>query len=237
MALELRKKADIFHIKEDWFEGYWHFSFGMPPQGFHDPDNTSFGTLRVFNVDTLVPGGVWPMHPHRDIEVITYCLDGEFQHADQNGKGAVLQVGDVQHTTVGRGMFHEEINHRPDVPMTFLQIWIMPREKGLEPSVQHRAVQKQERLNCFLTLVSDKDPKALPIAQDAKFAVAALETGRNVSYQLDDGYGAYLYVISGEVTVGGKSLSSGDTAKVTDEGSVDVKAEQNSELALVVVRV
>ncbi|MCI0438022.1 MAG: pirin family protein, partial [Chloroflexi bacterium] len=103
--IKVRKKSEIFHIEEDWFEGRWHFSFGIPPQGFYDPDNTNFGTLRVFNIDTIVPGGHWPMHPHRDIEVITYVLQGQFQHGDQGGRGGVLNVGDVQHTTVGSGMY------------------------------------------------------------------------------------------------------------------------------------
>jgi quercetin 2,3-dioxygenase len=237
MAIQVRKKNEIFHIKEDWFEGYWHFSFGVPPQGFQDPNNTSFGALRVFNIDTLVPGGVWPMHPHRDIEVITYCLEGEFQHADENGKGGVLYMGDVQHTTVGRGMYHEEINHRPDVPMTFLQIWVMPRERGLDPSMEQRSVQKEERLNRFLTLVSNKDPNALPIAQDAQFLVSALEAGQGASSPLDPGYGAYLYVAEGRVKVGDETLVEGDSAKITGQSAVAVAAEQDSELAMVVVRV
>jgi redox-sensitive bicupin YhaK (pirin superfamily) len=236
MAIQVRKKDEIFHIKEDWFEGYWHFSFGIPPQDFHDPENTNFGTLRVHNVDTLVPGGVWPMHPHRDIEVITYCLDGEFQHADENGKGAVLNKGDVQHTTVGKGMFHEEINHRQDVPMTFLQIWITPKERRLTPAVQNRSVDEKERLNRFLTLVSNKNPDALPIAQDAEFVVSALQSGKLASHELDEGYGAYLYVVSGQIRLGEHNLSEGDAAKIVDEPTVTVEASQDSELAMVVVR-
>ena len=234
--MQVRKKDEIFHIKEDWFEGYWHFSFGIPPQGFHDPENTNFGTLRVHNVDTLVPGGVWPMHPHRDIEVITYCLDGEFQHADENGKGAVLNKGDVQHTTVGKGMFHEEINHRQDVPMTFLQIWITPKERGLTPAVQNRSVDEKERLNRFLTLVSNKNPDALPIAQDAEFVVSSLQSGKSASHELDEGYGAYLYVASGQIRLGEDTLSEGDAAKIVDEPTVTVEASEDSELAMVVVR-
>jgi redox-sensitive bicupin YhaK (pirin superfamily) len=236
MAIQVRKKDEIFHIKEDWFEGYWHFSFGIPPQGFHDPANTNFGTLRVHNVDTLVPGGVWPMHPHRDIEVITYCLEGEFQHADENGKGGVLYKGDVQHTTVGKGMFHEEINHRKDIPMTFLQIWITPRERGLTPSVQNRGVDEKERLNRFLTLVSNKNSDALPIAQDAEFVVSSLQSGKSASYELDEGYGAYLYVASGQIQLGEHNLSEGDAAKIVDDPTVNVEASQDSELAMVVVR-
>jgi quercetin 2,3-dioxygenase len=146
-------------------------------------------------------------------------------------------VGDVQQTTVGRGMYHEEINHRPDIPMTFLQIWVMPRERGLEPSMEHRSVQKEERLNRFLTLVSDKDPNALPIAQDALFLVSALEPGQGASHPLDPGYGAYLYVASGRVKVGNETLVEGDSAKITGQSAVEVAAEQDSELAMVVVRV
>ena len=235
--IEIRRREDIFNIQEDWFEGFWHFSFGVPPQGYYDPANTNFGTLRVFNVDTLVPGGVWPMHPHQNIEVITYCLDGEFQHADNNGKGGVLMKGDVQHTTVGRGMLHEEINHRKDVPMTFLQIWIQPSEADLEPSMQQRAVELRDRLNRFLTLVSDKDPDALPIAQDAEFVVAGLEKGRSASYDLADGYGAYLLVASGQVQLDGETASDGDAVMITDTPVVEVKAVRDSELAMVVVRV
>jgi redox-sensitive bicupin YhaK (pirin superfamily) len=233
--ISIRKREEIFYIEEDWFEGYWHFSFGVPPQGYHDPDNTNFGTLRVHNVDTLVPGGVWPMHLHRDIEVITYCLDGEFQHADENGKGGVLYQGDVQHTTVGWGMYHEEINHRQDIPMTFLQIWIMPKERGLEPSVQSRSVDRKERLNRFLTLVSNKQTGTLPIAQDAEFVVSFLQSGKSVSYQLNEGYGAYLYVASGKIRLGEHTLSEGDAAKIVDEPAVATEASQDSELAMVVV--
>ena len=234
--IKVRKKSEIFNKKEDWFEGRWHFSFGGP-EGFHDPENTQFGALRVFNIDTIVPGGVWPMHSHQNIEVITYCLDGEFQHADETGKGGVLYQGDVQHTTVGRGMFHEEINHSPDKPMTFLQIWVMPRERDLTPSMEQRSVDKNERLNRFLTLVSDKDSDALPIEQDAEFAVAALEPGKTASRKLDDGYGAYLYIVSGQVQLDGQTLSEGDAAKISGVPSVDVEADEDSELAMVVVRV
>ena len=234
-VIRVRKQDEIFHIREDWFEGRWHFSFGGP-EGFYDPENTNFGSLRVFNIDTLVPGGVWPMHAHRDIEVITYCLDGEFQHADQRGKGGVLRKGDVQHTTVGRGMLHEEINHRQDVPMTFLQIWIMPRERGLEPSIEQRAVDPEERRNRFLTLVSAKDSRALPIQQDAEFVVAALDEGRSASYDLQPGYGAYLYVAEGEVQLNGQHLSQGDAARVAEEVAVAVSARRDSELTMVVVR-
>ena len=235
--IDVRKKESIFNIREDWFEGFWHFSFGVPPQGYYDPENAGFGPLRVFNVDTLVPGGVWPMHPHQDIEVITYCLDGEFQHADHDGKGGVLFKGDVQHTTVGRGMYHEEINHRPDVPMTFLQIWVTPREEGLEPSMEQRSVDQKERSNRFLTLVSYKDGNALPIAADAEFVVSALDAGKAASWDFEEGFGAYFFVAEGQVAVNGERVEAGDGARVTGVSTLEVEADSDSELAMVVVRV
>ena len=148
-----------------------------------------------------------------------------------------MSVGDVQHTTVGQGMFHEEINYSDTEPMTFLQIWIMPREKGLTPSLGQRNVDKSERLNRFLTLVSNKDSDALPIEQDAEFVVAALEAGKSAVHNLEPGYGAYLYVASGKVQLNGATYSEGDAAKIVNEPSVSVEAEEDSELAMVVVRV
>ena len=229
----VRRKDEIFYIDGGWFKGRWHFSFDQ----YRDPENTAFGTLRVFNIDTLVPGAVWPMHPHRDIEVITYCLEGEFEHADESGNGGVLYRGDVQHTSVGRGMYHSEINHRKDIPMTFLQIWIMPRERGLTPSMEQRKVKREERLNRFLTLVSSKDPQALPIQQDAEFLASALEPGATASHRLESGEGAYPYMVSGKIKVNEHSLSQGDAAKIVDEPTIEVRATEESELAMVVVRV
>lgn len=231
--IKVRPHTEIFNIEGGWFHGRWHFSFDQ----YYDPQNTSFGSLRVFNIDTLVPGAVWPMHPHRDIEVITYCLDGEFQHADNLGNDGILYPGDVQHTTVGRGMYHSEINHSSDRPMTFLQIWLMPRLHGLEPSVEQRHVQREERLNRFLTLVSSKDPLALPVHQDAEFVVAALEPGASASYALGPGYGAYFYVASGSVQVNGQALLGGDAARIMAEPRIAVQASAESEVAMVVVRV
>ena len=231
--IEIRQEKDIFHIDGDWFRGRWHFSFDQ----YYDPENNSFGALRVFNVDTLIPGAVWPMHPHSNIEVITYCLDGEFQHADNLGNDGILYPGDIQHTTVGRGMSHSEINHSETKPMTFLQIWIFPREHDLTPSVEQLKVRREDRLNRFLKLVSNSDPKALPIQQDAEFFVSALEPGKIISHGLEHGYGAYFYVISGEVLLNGHLLSHGDAAKIVKETFIEVAGKKDSELAMVVVQV
>src|SRR5574340_36755 len=153
-TIEIRRPEQIYQargrIENGTFHGRWHFSFDQ----YYDPAFVQFGTLRVFNDDTLSPGAVWPLHPHREIEVVTYCADGEFRHADEHGKGGVLKKGWVQHTTVGRGMFHSEINNRSDAPMRFIQMWFFPERQGLEPSVEQKAVERKERTNRFFPLVS-----------------------------------------------------------------------------------
>ncbi|MBM2826158.1 MAG: Pirin domain protein, partial [Dehalococcoidia bacterium] len=174
--IQIRKKEDIFFIDGEWFQGHWHFSFDR----YHDPENTNFGALRVFNVDTLVPGGVWPMHPHRDIEVITYCVDGQFKHADNLGNGGVLLPGDVQHTTVGRGMMHAEINNSETEPMTFIQIWILPSARGLEPTLEQKQIKKKDRLNHLLPIVSSRHADALPIRQEAEVYASTIEVGHRL---------------------------------------------------------
>ncbi len=232
--ITIRKPADIYLasgvIEDGTFLGRWHFSFGE----YHDPENMGFGTLRVFNDDTLSPGAVWPLHPHREIEVVTYCAEGEFRHADEHGVGGVLKKGWTQHTTVGRGMWHSEINHRKDAEMRFIQMWFHPEKMGLEPSVEQKAVERPERMNRWVPLVSNKDPGALPIRQDAQVHASFLKRGRSLTYELAEGRGAYLYVVEGgPIAVGGAPLPQFGAAKIVDEERVSVVSEGDAELLLV----
>ncbi|HEX9021694.1 MAG TPA: pirin family protein [Nitrospirota bacterium] len=212
------------------FHGRWHFSFG----DHYDPDYTDFGALRVFNDDTLSPGAVWPLHPHRDNEVVTYCAEGEFRHADDQGAGGVLKKGWVQHTTIGRGMWHSEINNLPDRPMRFIQMWFHPAERGHEPSVEQRAVEQEERLDRFLPLVSNADPGALPILADARVFSSFLHAGKAVDYSVGQGRGVYLYVVEGgPVWVNCRPIPPLGAAKVVDEPKLNVAAKGDAELLLV----
>ncbi|HEX9341326.1 MAG TPA: pirin family protein [Thermoplasmata archaeon] len=209
--------------------GRWHFSFDR----YFDPEWVRFGTLRVFNDDTLTPGAVWPLHPHREIEVVTYCAAGEFRHADENGEGGVLKEGWAQHTTVGRGMWHSEINNRKDLPMRFIQMWYVPSTPGLEPSVEQKVVRKADRTNRLLSLVSNDDRNALTILSDARVFSSFLEADRTVSHPLEDHRGAYLYVLSGgPVRVNGKAVPALGAARVVGEPAVSVRADSDAELLL-----
>ena len=209
--------------------GRWHFSFDR----YFDPRWMRFGTLRVFNDDTLTPGAVWPLHPHREIEVVTYCAGGEFRHADENGEGGVLKEGWVQHTTVGRGMWHSEINNRNDAPMRFIQMWFLPSAPGLEPSVEQKAVEKAERTNRFLPLVSNEDRDSLTILSDARVLSSFLEAGKTISHPLEEHRGAYLYVLGGgPVRVNEKTVPTLGAATLADESRVNVRSDGDAELLL-----
>ncbi|MGE5556905.1 MAG: pirin family protein [Caulobacteraceae bacterium] len=232
--ITIRMPEDIFQtdgeIENGTFHGRWHFSFGE----YYDPENTGFGPLRVFNDDTLSPGAVWPLHPHKDIEVVTYCADGEFRHADQRGEGGILRKGWVQHTTVGSGMYHSEINNRKDKPMRFIQMWFMPEGLELKPSAEQKAVDKNDRTDRLLPLVSNEDEGALRIRQDAKVYSCFLEYGHLISYRILPGHGVYLYVLEGgPIEVNGHEVPVFGATKIKQEPDINIKALENAELLLV----
>ena len=232
--ITLRPPESIYqiegHIQNGTFQGRWHFSFDR----YRDPEYTRFGTLRVFNDDTLSPGAVWPLHPHEEIEVVTYCAAGEFRHADEHGVGGLLKKGWVQHTTVGRGMYHSEINNSGTEPMRFIQMWFLPSQPGLEPALQQKRVEIAERTNCWLALVSNLHQGALPIFSNAQVLASFLTPGATVQHTLEPDRGAYLYVLEGgPVKVNGQLLPALGAAKIVAESVFLVQAENSAELLLV----
>jgi len=219
-------------IENGTFLGRWHFSFDQ----YNDPRYMHFGTLRVFNDDTLSPGAVWPLHPHHDIEVVTYCAEGEFRHADERGQGGILKKGWVQHTTVGSGMWHSEINNRKDEPMRFIQMWFFPSEKDLKPSVEQMAVDQKERTDRLLLLVSNEDSDGLKIFSDAKVYASFLRAGRRVNHAIKAKRGVYLYVVEGgAIRVNDQRVFALGAAKITGELEIDIEAERDGELLFVEV--
>ena len=180
------------------------------------------------------------MHPHHDIEVVTYCVDGEFKHADNLGNEGILYPGDVQHTTVGSGLWHSEINNSKEKPMTFIQLWIFPRVAGLVPSIRQRHVKPEERLNRLLPLVSSIHAGALPIQQDAQVYASTLEPRATLDHSVSRGQGAYLYVISGNIRLNDRGMTSGDAAKILGGDHLTrmtIQSLEKSELFMVVVEV
>jgi redox-sensitive bicupin YhaK (pirin superfamily) len=228
-VLLIRRDADIYRADGDWFSARWHFSFDR----YRDPENMGWGPLRVFNDDRLIPGAVWPLHPHRDIEGITYVVEGTFQHEDNVGNGGILPAGSVQRMTLGSGAWHSEQNASQDLPMRFIQMWILPEEAGLPPEVEQKVYPPEDRTDRLLRVLSRDGGDAVAVHQDASVYVARLERGAGVSHKFGSGRGGYLYAIDGVLEANGERVSTGDAAKIRGEDSLDLKGVELTELLLV----
>jgi hypothetical protein len=230
MTVSIRRDAKISDVDGGWFRARWHFSFDT----YYDPEYVQFGTLRVFNDDRLVPGAIWPLHPHRDIEGLTYVVEGSFRHQDDvGGPPGPLPAGSVQRMTLGRGAWHSEQNASETEPMRFIQLWIVPAERGLEPGVEQKVFTDADRTDRLLRVISGDGGDAVTVHQDAHIFVSRLSAGHEVKHELGTGRGAYLYVIEGDADVLGEGMTTGDAARIWDETGIAVSANETTELILV----
>lgn len=227
--LEVRRAAEIHEEDGGWFQARWHFSFDR----YRDPKQMGVGPLRVFNHDRLVPGAVWPMHPHADVEGITYVWKGTFRHADSLGNDGTLQPGGVQLMTLGSGALHSEQNGSKTEPMEFLQLWILPDTPSLQPALQQRQFTREQRTDRLLKVIGSGGGDVITVHQDAAVYVAALTRGTEVTHNFSAGRGGYLYLIEGAVHAGSEQLSTGDAVKLFDEQGLRLQATAASELLLV----
>jgi redox-sensitive bicupin YhaK (pirin superfamily) len=229
MPLRVIRKSEHYHMERDWLSTYWHFSFDH----YFDPKNVSFGPLRVFNDDTVQPGGGWGMHPHRDMEIITYVVSGSLEHTDSSGSQAVLRAGGVQHMTAGRGIWHSERNPSGEDILRLLQIWILPDRRGLEPSHEARQFSRSQMENVLLPVVSkNKAGDALGIHQDVTVYVSRLTSGGEVTHRIRGDRRGYLFVIEGQLRLGEHALQEGDVVRVVGGEGLDIRADGTSELIL-----
>jgi redox-sensitive bicupin YhaK (pirin superfamily) len=230
MTLKIRRDADIHDTEGGWFRARWHFSF----DSYRDPENDSFGAMRVFNDDRLIPGAVWPLHPHRDVEGLTYVVEGTFGHEDNvGGAFGPLPAGSVQRMTLGSGALHSELNASQTEPMRFIQIWILPDTAGLTPEVEQRVFTTEERTNRLLRVIGPDGGSEVLVHQDASVHVARLEPGVSVTHAIGEGRGVYAYLIDGAATFDGEAVRTGDAAKVAGQPSLAIQADDVSELILV----
>jgi redox-sensitive bicupin YhaK (pirin superfamily) len=230
MTITIRRDAEISDVDGGWFRARWHFSFDT----YHDPAYMRFGTLRVFNDDRLVPGGIWPMHPHKDIEGLTYVVEGSFRHQDDvGGAPGPLPAGSVQRMTLGSGAFHSEQNASEAEPMRFIQMWILPAELGLEPGVEQKVFTEDDRTDRLLRVISGDGGEAVLVHGDAHVFISRLREGMEVTHELGEGRGVYLYVIDGDADVVGERMTTGDAAEIQDEASIPVRATEVTELIAV----
>jgi quercetin 2,3-dioxygenase len=228
--IDIRRDSEIYDTEGGWFRARWHFSFDT----YEDPENDSFGAMRVFNDDRLVPGAVWPLHPHRDVEGLTYVVEGTFGHEDNvGGAFGPLPAGSVQRMTLGSGALHSELNASRTEPMRFIQIWILPDTAGLKPEVEQRIFTREDRANRLLKVIGPEGGDVVKVHQDASVHVASLEPDVEVAHPIGDGRGVYAYLIDGAARFGGDDVSTGDAAKVTGQPELAIRARERSELILV----
>jgi redox-sensitive bicupin YhaK (pirin superfamily) len=228
--LTIRRDKEIHREEGGWFEARWHFSFDH----YRDPDNDGFGAMRVFNDDRLVPGAIWPMHPHKDVEGLTYVVEGSFRHEDSvGGAPGPLPAGSVQRMTLGSGALHSEQNASADEPMRFIQIWVLPDTADLPPEVEQKVFTREDRAGRLLQVMGPEGDEVVRIHQDARVYVASLAPGERVEHRLGQGRGAYVYLIDGRARFDGVAVATGDAAKVTDQPALTVSADDPSELILV----
>jgi redox-sensitive bicupin YhaK (pirin superfamily) len=217
------------HRDLGWLSTYWHFSF----DDYHDPANMNWGPLRVFNDDVIQPGQGFGAHPHRDMEIVTYVLHGELKHGDNQGNSGVIRPGEVQVMSAGSGIVHSEYNHSKEHPVHLLQLWILPRTKGLKPRWEERQFTLKDRSGTLLPIVSGGDiPKTLTIDQDAAIYISALLGDQEVVHKSRTDRRAYLFVISGSLTLNGTPLAAGDQARIAREGELALRATEDAELIL-----
>ena len=228
---EIRRDADIHREDGGWFSARWHFSFDR----YRDPAQMGVGPLRVFNDDRLVAGAVWPMHPHVDVEGLTYVLEGTFEHADSLGNDGRLQPGGIQRMTLGSGAEHSERNGSATEPMRFLQFWILPDTPSLPPSIEQRQFTRDDRRGHLLQVIG-REGDMVTVHQDAGVWVSILDAGASVEHVFDEGRAGYLYLIDGETRMNdADTLSTGDAVKLFGPDELRLTANADTELILIEV--
>jgi redox-sensitive bicupin YhaK (pirin superfamily) len=223
-------RSDERHFADHgWLQTRWHFSFAE----YYDPTNLHWGALRVFNDDVVQPGQGFPMHGHRDMEIITCVLEGALEHRDSMGNRGVIHPGEVQVMSAGTGITHSEFNHSKEKPLHLLQLWVLPRTKKLPPRWEQKEFTTAERAGKLLPVVSSGElAGTLAIDQDAAIYLSSLKAGNEVTHRSRAGRKAYLFVIAGSVTLNGETLAAGDQARVADEAELRVRATTDAELIL-----
>jgi quercetin 2,3-dioxygenase len=227
--ITIRKSNERGHANHGWLDSYHTFSFA----GYRDPAHMHFRSLRVMNEDWVAPGQGFGRHPHDNMEIVTYVLEGQLEHQDSMGNGSVLRAGEFQRMTAGTGVEHSEFNPSATEPVHLYQIWLFPSERGLPPSYEERKFhqsEKQDRLRLVASPNGRDD--SLTIHQDASIYLGNFSEGTEVSHALDAGRHAWLQVLRGKVRVGGQELTAGDGVAVSDEASLTVVAVDSAEVML-----
>lgn len=229
MVLTLRKAEERGKADFGWLNSKHSFSFGH----YHDPRHMGFGPLRVINDDRVAGGGGFPAHPHSDMEIISYVLEGGLEHRDSLGTGSVIRPGDVQRMSAGSGIRHSEFNTSESEPVHFLQIWIVPEKRDIAPSYEQKTFSAQEKLG-RLRLVASRDGRdgSVTVHQDVDLYATLLSPGEALTHTLNTGRAAWIQVAKGMVKLNGQTLKAGDGASLEGPGEVVLEGAGQTELLL-----
>lgn len=228
--LTVRRSKEIYEKEGGWFHARWHFTFDE----YHDPQQFGVGPLRVFNDDEIVGGAAWPMHPHRDVESLTYVVGGHFEHADSLGNDGRMHTGAAQVMDFGHeGALHSERNASHTEPLRFIQFWILPSDPRMPTRVQQHQFGPQERLDTWLQIMGPAGEDGLDLSQDARVRVCRLTAGRSLDHILGPERGGYLYLIDGIGRFDDHDVEAGDAAHLHGPHELVVEATEDSELILV----
>jgi len=227
--IALRRAAERGHADHGWLDTHHSFSFA----DYYDPAHMGFGPLRVINEDRVQPGMGFGTHGHRDMEIVSYVLDGRLEHKDSLGTGSVIAPGDVQRMSAGRGVLHSEFNPSASDPVHFLQIWIEPSTRGVAPSYEQTRVDAAEKRGRLAPIAGPEGSgAAVTIHQNVRLYAALLDGAESVSHRLAGGRRAYVHVARGAVRVNGTALSAGDGARLSDEATITLDRGEDAEVLL-----
>lgn len=223
----IRPREDRGKTALGWLDSRHTFSFG----DYNDPEHMGFRALRVINEDRVIPGAGFPPHGHRDMEIVTYVLDGALEHKDTLGTSSVIRPGEVQRMSAGTGIRHSEYNHSREERVHFLQIWILPETNGLAPGYEQRAFSAEERRG-KLRLVASPDGRdgSVTVHQDVALYAALLDEGAKLTLALRAGRYGWLQLARGQLRIGGEAMKEGDGAAIAEESTIEIAAEAAAEL-------
>jgi hypothetical protein len=227
--ITIRKSQERGHFDHGWLNTYFTFSFA----DYYDPQHVHFRTLRVLNDDRVGAGAGFPEHPHRDMEIVTYVLEGALEHRDSMGNGSVIRPGDVQYMSAGSGVTHSEFNASKTNPVHLLQIWMFPEKKGMKPAYDQKNFPREDKQG-KLRLVASPDGRdgSVKIRQDNELYATVLGGGESVRHELKRERHAFVQVARGSVKLNGTTLGEGDGAAISEEKAVELTGVKDAEVLL-----
>jgi redox-sensitive bicupin YhaK (pirin superfamily) len=225
--IQVIRSSERHKFENEWLTTHWHFSFDT----YNDQNNMNFGPLRVFNDDSVAPGGGFPFHGHREMEIVTYVIDGALEHRDDMGNTGIIRPGEIQRMSAGTGVRHSEFNPSEELPVHFLQLWIMPAVQRLKPSWEQMSFSQSDKVGKLLPIaMPDGSPAngGVRIHQNATVYTSLLTDGKPVEQPLGEGRCGYAFVIGGNLRINGENLASGDQARIRGERDLNFSAVPNN---------